>query len=274
MAVEIFETFGSQAGKDATGKNSGRTRTYQVSGTNDDATIMATVLGTAPPESFGGLVLDDISKQQLGPGLWQCTANYIDPEKQEEKKKIPTGEVVASFDTTGGTQHVTVSLETTGSAARSGSLTPPDFQKAIEVTESGVNGTDIVVPQLHFELQYKFPNASITDAYIRKLRDLTGTTNDAKWKGWERGDLLFLGASGRQSSQGDVEVTFSFAAGKEIEDDFGMASDLTKRAHDHIWFYFTKEDDATAERIVHKPTYAYVERLYEESDFGDLGIGS
>ena len=280
---EIYEIFQSESGKDGTGRNSKRKRLYHVLGSDDDATIMAEVYAEAPTtfvSSAGDLVLDDISKTQIGPEFWACEANYIDPEKQEDKKKRAENTLVASWDTTGGTQHITTSLETRGSARRSASLSDPeDFRKAIEVTESGVNGTDIVVPQLRLELEYKFPNASVTDAYIRKLRDLTGTTNNATFKGWAKGDLLFIGSSGRQSSQGGISARFIFAAGKAVTGSFGGFVDgsgatvsLTKYAHDHLWYYFAREDGDLA--VVQRPKWLFIERVYEESDFTEIGIGS
>ena len=284
---EIYEVVQSQSGKDGTGRNSKRKLLYHVLGTDDDATIMATVLATSPPSFVtpgGTLNLDDVSKTQIGPEFWAAEVNYIDPEKQEDKKKRPTGTLVASWDTTGGTQHITTSLETVDKAGDSASDPPPDFRNAIEVTESGVNGTDVVVPLLRLELEYKFPNASVTDEYIRQLRDLTGTTNHEEFKGWAAGELLFMGSNGRQSSDGDISARFIFAAGKNIdidcekyrlvEETTGEWATLTKGAHDHLWFYFKKAKDAAAAKVVHRPIAAYVERVYEKENFALIGIGT
>lgn len=281
MPVEIYEVFQSQGGKDAiAGKGSSRKLLYHVLGSDDDATIIAAAATLAPATvtSYTGVLnLDGFSKAQVAPGFWAVEASYIDPQKQQEKERPDTGSLVASWDTTGGTQHITASLETLASTAYSASYDAPDFKKAIEVTTSGVNGTDVTVPILQLEYEYTFPNASVTDAYIRKLRDLTGTTNDAIWRGWAIGDLLFLGSNGRQSSKGDITARFIFAAGKKITlsaADINMVDDLEKGAHDHLWYYFKTFQDTSAEEIVARPAAAYVERLYEKSTFTELGIGS
>jgi len=280
---EVYEIVNSQSGKDGTGRNTKRKLLYHVLGTDSDTDIVTAVLAEAPgifTANGINLKLDDISKTQIGPEFWAAEVNYIDPEKQEDKKKRDENTLVASWDTTGGTQHITTSLETRGSGQRSLSIDPAEnFGRAIEVTESGVNGTDVVVPMLRLELEYKFPNASVTDAYIRKLRDLTGTTNSAEFKGWAIGDLLLLGSSGRQSSQGGITARFIFAAGKSISgsfggfvDDEGNTLDLTKRAHDHLWYYFAREEGD--ENVVQRPKWLYIERVYEETDFAEIGIGS
>lgn len=283
MAVDVYEVFQSQGGKDAfSGKGSNRKLLYHVLGSDDDTTILAAVSLKAPATmaSYIGLLnLDSFNKTQIGPGFWAVEANYIDPQKQQDKERErqDTGSLVASWDTTGGTQHITVALETLASTSYSSSYDAPDFKKAIEVTTSGVNGTDVVVPLLQLEYEYTFPNASVTDSYIRKLRDLTGTNNNGTWRGWAEGDLLFLGSSGRQASKGDISARFIFAAGKKITlsaADINMVDDLEKGAHDHLWFYYKTFEDTTAEEIVQRPVAAYVQRLYEKSAFTELGIGS
>jgi len=280
--AEAIEIINSQSGTDGTGRNTKRKMLYHVLGSDVDGDIKTAILAKAPALfSANGidLVLDDISKTQIGPEFWAAEVSYIDPEKQEDKEKRAENTLVASWDTTGGTQHISTSLETRGSARRSLSHDPPEnFGKAIEVTENGVNGTDVVVPLLRLELEYKFPNASVTDAYIRKLRDLTGTTNNGTFKGWEQGDLLFLGSSGRQATKGGITARFIFAAGKAITGSFGYydeagdPADLTKRAHDHLWYYFARE--AGDESIVQRPKWLYIERVYEETDFAEIGIGT
>ncbi|MEW4451287.1 hypothetical protein AB1L30_01250 [Bremerella sp. JC817] len=285
--MQIYEVTQSQAGKDATGKGSNRKLLYHVIGSDDDATIAATVASVAPAEfvtPFKTLKRDDISKTQIGPAFWAIEVNYIDPDKQEEKKKPEVGTLVASWDTMGGSQHITVSLETVDKAGKSASELPPDFKRAIEVAESGVNGTDVVVGGLKLDYEFTFPFASVTDAYIRKLDEMTGTTNATEWKGWAAGRLLFLGSSGRQTSQGQVTARFSFRAGQNrevdcaqwglVEYNTGEDAVLTKKAHDHLWFYFKKYHDENAKQIVHRPVAAYVERLYEPSNFAELAIGT
>ena len=65
------------------------------------------------PEKSKYLSGPRISPEPIGPGLWEGKVRY-----GAKQKDPPTGESTFSFDTGGGTQHITQSKETVSSHAR------------------------------------------------------------------------------------------------------------------------------------------------------------
>ncbi|MFI4876631.1 MAG: hypothetical protein ACIALR_14875 [Blastopirellula sp. JB062] len=276
--TDVWETNNSPTGNDQAGKGSTRHRRYIVQGSDVDAEIVLAVDAFSPltmPGYFGTLYKDKIAKEQLGPRFWLCTVDYITPEKKDEKEEPAAGEGVFSWDTTGATQHVTVSKETLGSSSYSMSEDAPDYHGAIGVDGDQVQGVDVVVPSLQFQLEYKLSKTTVTLAYIRTLRDLTGTTNNATFKGWDAGELLFMGSTGRESTSGDVSALFYFIASKNVEEvdlPAAFVTPLAKKGHEYLWFSFKPADEDGS--IIRRPSFAYVERLYDPKDFAQLGIGA
>lgn len=178
------------------------------------------------------------------------------------------------FDTTGGTQHITQSLETIASMAASG--TPPNYNGAINVSADGasgsVEGTDIVIPKFSWgETHY----ISVDESYKLLVEGLTGTVNNGSFKGRAAGEVLFLGASGSKRSRfGDWEVKFFFASSRNVTGKSipGLSGTYSKAGWDYLWIrYGTGTDQNT---FIKKPIGAYIERVYERADFSVLGIGT
>jgi len=279
MPVEVFELFGSQSGKEAAkDKSSSRQLMVQVVGSDDDASILsaaATWLGIYYP-TFAGLNQDDLTKKQIGPQIWEVSAGYIEPEKQDEKEEQEEGESIFSWDTSGHTEHITRSLETVERFKyRDADPPPEDFQGAIGVHGESIDGADVVVPGLEFSIRYKLPKASVSVDYIRTLRSMTGKRNDGSWKGFSKGELLFLGSSGQETSNGPTEAIYKFRMDEDTLvqlDPAATVSEATKKAHDYAWWHFIESEGTN--QLIQKPVSLNLERVVEEADFGDLGIGS
>ena len=88
------------------------------------------------PATYLGLPLASYRISPLGNGNWDVVARY---DSREPKDSSYT------FDTGGGTQHITQSLETIAKKAKPGE-TAPDFKQAVGVTTDSVEGVDITVP--------------------------------------------------------------------------------------------------------------------------------
>jgi hypothetical protein len=203
---------------------------------------------------------------------------------------IPNG---ISVDTTGGTEHITQSLRTT-SYETDPEANPPDSFGAINVSGGQVNGVTKTVPAFNFTETWLVPawyliggrkpsegvttdNAvptSPTTSYGQALRVLSGTTNKEKWRIFEPGEVLFLGARydvERNSTM--VPVTFSFSVQPTRKDfDVGTIKVLEKKGWEFMWIHYEDAVDATALFPVKKPKYVYIDQIYEESDFEGLGI--
>lgn len=237
---------------------------YMVEGSEDDATVRALVEGTIPA-IYAGLVFQSYHIAHQGGGVWEVSARYGKSQPKE------TGDSSFSFDTGGGTIHVTQSLATLGSYAPPGK-TAPSFQGAIGVSTDSVEGTDITSPIYNFSETHYLPVAYVTGAYKATLFFLTGKVNAGGFKGFAAGEVLFLGASGSQRGEDDWEISFRFAASPNAMGlTIGPISGINKRGWDYLWVRYADAEDQHV--LVKQPLAVYVEKLYEEANFGLLGIG-
>jgi hypothetical protein len=252
--------------------------TYIVRGTDSDTTARSNLL-SGSPLLHDGLKRDDAEVEEIAPNTWLGTVRYV----ASESAQPVGGETSFSFETRGGTQHVTQSLATVASYAAPGLPGgAPDFRGAIGVTESGVEGVDIAVPVFNFTST--FYTGSVTQGYVENLYALTGRVNSGTFTttidagvtmSFAGGEVLFLGAAGsRRGAPGSDqpwELNLAFAASPNVTGlTLGDITGIAKKGWEYLWARYQAAEDTTAKVLIHKPTAAYVERVYREGDFNLL----
>ncbi len=81
-----------------------------------------------------------------------------------------------------------------------------------------------------------------------------------------------MGCSGSLDKQ-IVAITYTFRASENIEGlTVGPIEEISKNGHELLWVYYMDQGDEYTDEIVKGPRAAYVERIYEEFDFNDLGL--
>jgi hypothetical protein len=259
-----------------TGANLSVEFSYQVRGTASDVDAKNAMLGEAP-SSYQYLArqssqIEPVVMDTANPDgcIWKGTVRYA--RASQDKEPPETGESTFSFDTGGGTQHVTQSISTVNKYAPAGK-TAPDFKGAVGVTHDSVEGVDITVPVYNFSETHYLADSVVTGAYKATLFNLTGKTNNAAWNGFAAGECLFLGASGSKRGDDDWEITFRFAASPNKTGlTVGDITGIDKKGWEYMWVRYADAEDAAAKAIVKKPVAVYIEKVYEEGDFGLLGI--
>jgi len=262
-------------GKKAT---SSYVKSYKVFGTADDVqlhnAINAEVSQNGRYWQYPGvagmqLMAESYSVSFLGDNAWQVTINYAKDGANDGDAPLKRAR---SFDTTGGTQHITQAYGETKFGTNA-----PDQQKAIGVDSNGVNGVDIVVPQLQWQESYDVPNAFVTDAYIRGVSGVTGTTNSGTFRGFQAGEVLFVGCSGSQEwddekGRGPWSLSFRFVASKNVTNEtIGDIGGVNKKGHEYVWVRY--EESESSNQLIKKPKAVYVNKVYRDGDFSALGIG-
>lgn len=244
---------------------------YIVDGTLDDFAVKQLMLGNAPAV-YDGLPLSSISIKPMDrPDLWACSASYSKKDTDGEDDSNPADQLSFSWDTGGATMKLMQAIEQTGYAAGAPWLAP-DFKKAINVSSNGdVGGVDIIIPKLSWEETHSFPAASLTTDWVKRIARDTGKTNSDTFRGFEAGEVLFLGASGNYSDN-NVAVTFKFEASENMLTDVGGAMGVDKKGHDYLWTYYSEVVDATNKEVVPNPSAVYVAQVYESFAFSTLGI--
>lgn len=277
MTIAVYELQKSRKQTVAPRDGSSFTRSY-IALRDESDTAIYTAVNTASSATYGGLRKQRIILDPQGGGVWFADVEYGinqgadvapgDPAPTTPGGDDPLGAEV-SFDTTGGTVHITQSKETIHKV-KAGGGDAPDYKKAIGVSKDGVAGVDVDAPRLEFQITRNF--SYVTLNYIDKLKRMTGKTNDDTFLGRNAGELLFRGATGVSGSDGKVRITFKFAAGDNetfitISDDIELPS---KGAFEHVWCAYGPSVSEGA--LVSRPTAAYVERVHDSADFTQLGI--
>ena len=264
MPITIVEMF--ESGRSTEGGQSAQSELiFKVTGTEDTDTIRA--LGSSLfPTDHADKKFQNFTLDHLGGGVWELVGKYglVEPKKP--------GDSEYTFDTGGATQHITQALATRRYDLSEGQP-GPDLKGAIGVNGDDVAGVDITLPAYQFTERHYVPAENVTGAYKSALFYATGTTNNATFKGFARGEVLFLGASGAQRGAEDWEITFRFAASPNVADlnIAGIAVAL-KRGWEYLWVKYADADDGTW--LTKEAVAVYVEQVYPESNFASLGIGT
>jgi hypothetical protein len=271
---------------------------FIVDGTDDELLACQQVENDLTPTVslvsafFGTLTLccQSYKITHRGNGVWDGSAHY------GRRKPRQTGDVVLTFDGTGGTQHIQFSKETIESyEGDTDTSAIPDYQNAIGVNDQSVAGVDITVPVYKVTLEYYPATALVTSGFITGLLGLAGCTNDADWTFqptnfagpvvFEKNTALFLGATGQPRSLDDWQLLMHFIIGQNAEgsgddDDedpgnlisVGDITGIAKKAHDYLWIQFANAENAN--NLIKVPKYAFVERVYDEGNFAStIGFG-
>jgi len=268
MPITIAEKPTSRSATEGVDNNASATLEYLVRGTDNDLAVHALVQATIPAFyrnlAFQSYSIDPVHVDASDAvGFWNVSAQYGVKDPNES---------TYTFDTGGGTQHITQSLETKGSYAAPGS-TAPDFGGAIAATHDDVEGVDITVPVYNFSETHYLNDALVTDAYKGTLFSLTGKTNQGAFRNFDAGEVLFLGASGTKRGKDDWEITYKFAASPNVTSlQIGPITVSSKRGWELLWVRYADDEDSAAKVLVKKPLAVYVERVYEEGNFSGLGI--
>jgi hypothetical protein len=254
---------------------------YIVKGTDDDLAALAALLAAAP--ATNGVRIknaDGSTVEPIGDGsdCWLGVVRYdLASGGSTQSSSKAAGESTYQFDTGGGTQHITHCkpgghIEDYAETDK----TAPNHQGAIGVaTKDGnvsVDGVDITVPTYSFSETHYMAD-TLADADFRMyLFNITGCVNDAPFKGFAGGEVLFLGASGSQRDDDGVwEINFKYAASPNKTDlMIGSIGPIDKGGWECMWIEYEDEDDTAASAPVQRAFAVHVERVYDSASFSGL----
>ncbi len=223
--------------------------------------------------TFNGLSLDSVEiEERINETTFKIVVQYKESgtTSSEEEEQEST----YSFDTGGGTQHLTQSIETVGKYPSSA----PDYGGAIGYDGEKVNGVDIVQPVSNFSETHYLSDSVITTSYKKGVARITGMMNYSSFRGYDPGEVLFMGASGtKKGDDSDPlwEVTFKFSVSpNRTSFKVGDITVSEKYGWDYMWVRYADEVDDEKKTLVKKPTAVYIERVYKITKFSALGIGN
>ncbi|WP_020473388.1 hypothetical protein [Zavarzinella formosa] len=291
MSVTLYESVKSR-GFEISTDSSSFTGEFLAVGSDDHEAVYAAVLQQTPL-SFFGLYRKSASCKPRGGPYWDVSVGYASipasealgqqdsgseqppPDSPQPDDSLKSG---FSFTTSGGTQHITQSLQTISSTGRTpvGGVgpptTPPDYKQAIGVTRDSVEGVDIISRTNEFSREIH--RGAVTLRYLNTLFKLTGTVNIAPFYGRAPGEVLYLGADGQFGTGEGWSITHKWGVSPnkvniKISDEITVPA---KYGWEYLWVAYTEQ--YTGGRKVRIPMAAYVERVYEYGDLSGLEIGT
>ena len=251
---------------------------YFVFGAADEDAALSAARSTAAGKSVRGMLLDSVEVvERINADTWKVKAIFAEEEDGTDDDIEDDGEeetVSFAFDTGGGTMHRNQSLKTVSKAPNDA----PDFNGAIEVDNEGnVNGVDVTMPVLNFTETHTMSGSRVTTSYKKNIAALTGTVNRSSFRGFAAGEVLFLGASGSKRSKkasAPWEITFRFAVSpNQSSVSVGKLKVSNKKGWNYLWVRYADKVADNKKNVIKEPVAAYVEQVYPEGDFGNLGLG-
>lgn len=249
---------------------------YLVFEAADEDAALAAARSVAASRTVSGMALDEVEvTERVNGTTWKVKAIFKDedsddpddPDEEEETSSF-------AFDTGGGTMHRNQSLKTVSKVPNDA----PDFNGAIEVDNEGnVNGVDVTMPVLNFTETHTMNGSRVTTSYKKSVAAFTGTVNRSGFRGFSAGEVLFLGASGTKRSKkpnAPWEITFRFAVSPNQSGlQVGKLKVSNKKGWDYLWVRYADKVADNKKNVIKEPVAAYVEQVYPDGDFGNLGLG-
>ena len=247
---------------------------YFVFDAADEDTVRLTCVSSMPA-SVDGYLFDYYSiEERLDDTTWRLLAHY----KMPAWPSSPPPEGHFSFDTAGGTQHVTNSRSTVG---RYGPKATALLNGAIGFDGHNVQGCDITVPVFNFTELHWFTPDVVTQAFKLTLFNATGSYNLDSFRGFDPGSVLFLGASGDETvsnsntANNQWQVTFRFAVmPNRTNFQVGNITVASKLGWQYMWVQYDDAADTANQQIIKTPVAVYIEEVYPSTLFAQLGIGT
>lgn len=225
------------------------------------------------------LTLNQIECQEIGFKLYHVHVSY---SASESLVPGQAGFVGFNFSTTGGSFHITHSKSTVAMYTTSGTAAP-DNNQAINVKhkkgEDDIEGTDLVIPALKLTYTFRHPKAVVNEVFSVRLARATSCVNSEPFRGFQAGEVLFLGADGSSGTNAESEVKYQFAAEQNLsglifnaidgDNPSGQIAGVAKDGHDFLWIRWvdaTTGASGTGNKTT-KPKQIYIERLYQRINF-------
>lgn len=290
MTATVYQTLGGNYGNGLESSDDRASWPYIIWDATSDADAMDALIAAAPTTYDGLPALNYEVEPSDRDGLWNGRVTYGKRRVSPPTVVDPADPTLVSFDTGGQQVHVTNSVEKIASytAEAGSSAAAPDVGLAVGVTDSGIEGVDVIVPAYTYEITKGFAAATVDGTYRGTLMSLTGKVNSDTFDGMAAGQVLFLGARGSRRGTGaddSWEITFRFSVqvnktnfnlklwDKETQA-FVDTTIPSKKGWEYLWTYsepcLVPFGDGT--RIEIRPTYAYIDQVFETAAFSALGL--
>ena len=256
----------------------GGTVTFLATGSDDPVLVENSVLNSGDvPDSFGDMMRGGVrSLRLIAPEIYEVDVGYGFGQIDQDDPGASTREV--SYDFEFGTESVTIKRSLGTTAYAPAGKTARDFKGLIGVSgpagNQKVEGVAIQAPVSSFSYTYRAPDTVVNDDYLVGIEELVGTTNANPFKGRPAGEVLFMGAQGRQVYGESFAFEISFRFQRRLNETgitHGDIEAIVKEGWQYLWTHSQTTEDAAGKGVTVTPRGAYVETVYRSADWAALG---
>ena len=274
MAVKVELSYAEHPKSiDKNGKYTSIEVQYLVFGVSTEEDALSAVHDKAPAESKG-LPLDSIEIDTRETNdTFRVNAIYreedttVDDSSGEEDDETPT----ESFDCGGGTKHLLYSFgqrKVYGDKDAGGAI----GWNGKSGDDCEIAGVDVPTAQLRETYTKPMKISKLTTAFKRKVAALVGKVNSGSFKGWNAGEVLFLGMSYSTPAKKAKKVTVSFNfAIQPNESGVKIAGrTVTKKGFEYVWAISKTVASSGTPKL--EVEGIYVDQVCEYASFSGLGL--
>lgn len=269
------------------------TRNYLVTGTKDEIFACRAAYDIAPAyinDEDTSLLLHRIPKYSVSVSercddtTWKVSVDYKYTQQSINTNDIDENETEVRFQCSSGGSRIVRYGSDHRLLYKADSFKPPsDDLNEIPIGWDGktrdVESTSgVSLPSLELREEYtkKYKYKEIRKAsWKRKIAEAFGKVNSNKFKGWEPGEVMFLGASYTAPERGNeiVTVTYSFSirVNESNVEVFGHKVDSLP-GHDVIWAGWTERVSASGPAST-RLKFIMAARVCKRYNFDAFGLG-
>ncbi len=243
---------------------------YVVSGSVNENEVIEYARANTPAvltEEYDGLPRQTISiSERLTEDDWKVEVAYADSGNSGDYGGSgDEAEPSYNFEISAGSKKMVYALKHVKT-----------YPSSAEAPQAGINngeGVDIIIPVGKFSETHFMSKSKVSASYKRKITELVGKINSGGFKGYNKGQVLFMGASGSRTGKEKWQITFNFAvATKQTGITIGGISGISKEPWDILWCEYEEDKNKDGSEIIKKVKAVHAEQVYEYGNFGSLGI--
>lgn len=248
---------------------SSATFVFIARGSKNEDEIIAAVRDFAPEilgAEYENLPRQSIAiSERLTEDDWKVSVVYADSGRNGQYDDSGEQEPQYNFEISAGTKKTVYAIKHVKT-----------YPSSAQVPKAGINdgeGVEIIYPVSRFSETHFMTSEKVSTSYRRKVAELVGKINNASFKGYSKGQVLFMGCTGSRTGREKWQITFSFAVShKQTGISIGDISGISKDPWDVIWCQYEEGENNNRTETIKKVKAVHVEQVYEEGNFGTLGI--
>lgn len=242
---------------------------FYAKGSSDELDLAAAIVSSVPA-LYRGMPRQSVDPNPLGNGKWLLTARYAPTVQAQPPLQFGDPERITwqSVSTTVHRTHAPV----VAAYDLSGPISSINGD-AINVTDDGVEGVDIEFAIARMTIRSVISTAQASTAYGKRLAKFcrVKAVNNAPWRDFLAGEVRFFDFSMDERGDGYWDLTRIFDVDENVTGgSFAGITGINKKAHQYMWAWLQRKEDATAKRVVQETISVSVHDVYPELNFNEL----